>query len=184
MGGQLIAATIDSPAATADLTVARARAGDVSAFEALYRRHVGRVYALCLRMTSEPARAEDHTQETFVRAWQKLDSYRGESAFVTWLSRVAVNVVRGDRRSQLSRQGLERPLSGDHEPSTSGRRGDAVDLERAIGRLPEGARDVFVLHDIEGYRHEEIAGLLEVTVGTSKSQLHRARRLLREALNS
>jgi len=166
------------------MTVARARSGDVGAFEQLYRRHVGRVYAICLRMTADPARAEDHTQEAFIRAWEKLDTYRGESGFERWLSRVAVNVVRSGHRARGRREERERPMDGDESPVPGPTTGAALDLERALCGLPPGARQVFVLHDVEGYRHEEIAGLLDVTTGTSKSQLHRARKLLREALRS
>jgi RNA polymerase sigma-70 factor (ECF subfamily) len=166
-----------------DSLVARAKAGDFSAFEELYRQHVGRVYALCLRMTADPARAEDHTQEAFVRAWRALDSFREESGFPTWLRRVTINVVLGDRRSRGRREDRERPLN---EPAIQWRRTSGpvsgLDLERAVAGLPAGARRVFVLHDVEGYRHDEVAGMLDVTPGTSKAQLHRARKLLREAL--
>jgi RNA polymerase sigma-70 factor (ECF subfamily) len=166
----------------ADLTVVRASAGDLSAFEQLYRQHAPRVYGLCLRMTADPTRAEDQTQETFVRAWDKIGSYRGESLFSTWLCRVAVNVVRGDRRARVRREARECALDEQELPGTAA--SSPLDLERAIGQLPEGAREVFVLHDVEGYRHAEIAELLDVSVGTSKSQLHRARKLLREVLQS
>ena len=166
------------------MTVARARSGDMGAFEQLYRCHVGRVYAICLRMTTDPARAEEHTQEAFVRAWQKLHTYRGESGFERWLSRVAVNVVRSGHRTRGRREEHERPMDDRESPAPSSTTGEALDLERALAGLPPGARQVFVLHDVEGYRHEEIADLLEVTPGTSKSQLHRARKLLREALRS
>jgi RNA polymerase sigma-70 factor (ECF subfamily) len=181
VGGTSIAASIDRP--PADLTVARARSGDLGAFEELYRRHASRIYALCLRMTADPARAEDHTQETFVRAWQKLDTFRGETGFAAWVSRVAVNVVRSAWRGSGRRERREQPMEVIEAPAMSTADDVALDLERAIAGLPAGAREVFVLHDVEGYRHDEVAGLLDVTVGTSKSQLHRARRLLREALN-
>jgi len=167
-----------------DSLVARAKTGDFSAFEELYRKHVGRVYALCLRMTADPARAEDHTQEAFVRAWKSLHSFREESGFPTWLRRVTVNVVLGDRRSRGRREDRERPLN---EPAIQWRPTSGpvsgLDLERAVAELPAGARRVFVLHDVEGYRHEEVADMLDVTSGTSKAQLHRARKLLREALS-
>jgi RNA polymerase sigma-70 factor (ECF subfamily) len=165
------------------MTVARARAGDLGAFEDLYRRHVRRVYATCLRMTADPALAEDHTQETFVRVWQKLHTFRGETGFPAWLGRVAVNVVISERRVGGRRARRERPLEAAPAPLAPEPRGAGPDLEQAIAALPERARDVFVLHDVEGYRHDEIAGLLDVKVGTSKSQLHRARKLLREALS-
>ena len=169
----------------ADDRVRRARAGDLGAFEELYRSHVAGVYGLCLRMTADPARAEDVTQDTFIRAWKKLGSLRGDGGFAAWVRRVAINVVLSDGRSRRRRQDRERPL-GEPEvtvgttPAPSP--GSALDLERAIGRLPSGAREVFVLHDVEGYRHTEIGEMLDVAAGTSKAQLHRARRLLREAL--
>ena len=134
-------------------------------------------------MARGTARAEDRTQETFLRAWQKLDTFRGETGFAAWLSRVAVNVVRSAWRSGGRHERRERPMDGVDTPTVPTSHGTALDLERAIAGLPAGAREVFVLHDVEGYRHDEVAGLLDVTVGTSKSQLHRARRLLREALN-
>ena len=168
----------------------RAQQGDQTAFEALYRQHVGRVYALCLRLTSDPAQAEELTQDAFVRAWQRLASFRGESALGSWLYRLTVNVVflhlRGARRRSLrvlttdDPSALERPAGGEGESDGPA---VALDLERAVAGLPPGARQVFVLHDVEGYRHEEIARLTGVAVGTSKAQLFRARRLLREALN-
>jgi RNA polymerase sigma-70 factor, ECF subfamily len=168
-----------------DLTVRRAQQGETAAFEQLYREHVGRVHALCLRLSGDPARAEELTQDVFVRAWEKLGSFQGKSAFGTWLHRLAVNVVLGDRRSEAVR--VHR-VFGTEEPERYERAGrapepgHAMDLERAIATLPPGARAVFVLHDVEGYRHEEIAAMQGSAVGTSKAQLHRARRLLREAL--
>jgi RNA polymerase sigma-70 factor (ECF subfamily) len=167
--------------------VERAVRGDVGAFEELYRENIGRVYLLCLRMCGDPSLAEELAQEAFVRAWQKLDSFRGASAFSTWLHRVTVNVVLGNRRS-TSRREARVTSGGDDltvdfavsEPSP----GQALDLERSIASLPDGARTVFVLHDVEGYRHKEIANLTGLAVGTSKAQLHRARKLLRKALTS
>jgi RNA polymerase sigma-70 factor, ECF subfamily len=170
-----------------ELLVRRARQGEVGAFEGLYRLHVGRVFALCRRMTGDAALAEDLTQEAFVRAWEKLPSFRGESAFSTWLHRLAVNVVLGHLRARRRRDGgaaisdpaeLAESLGAASHPHTT------LDLERAIERLPERARTVFVLHDVEGFRHDEIAARAGVAVGTSKAQLHRARRLLKEALSS
>ncbi len=164
---------------------ALAARGDVSAFEELYRLNVGRVYALCLRMSGDPSLSEELVQETFVRAWRKLGSFRGASAFSTWLHRVTVNVVLGHRRS-ADRRGVH--LSGQVEDEAPDRLapavhpGQTIDLERAISGLPEGARTVFILHDIEGFHHEEISGLAGIAVGTSKAQLHRARKLLRKAL--
>jgi RNA polymerase sigma-70 factor (ECF subfamily) len=162
--------------------VRRAREGDKSAFEQLYRLNVGRVYALCLRMAGDPVRAEELTQDVFVRAWEKMETFRGEAAFASWLHRITVNIVYQRQRSE-SRRLARRERVAASSPSAS--RHDAttvIDLERAIRRLPAGARSAFVLHDLEGYRHEEIAAMTGLAVGTLKSQLHRARRLLREAL--
>ena len=166
--------------------IGRAQRGDREAFEALYRAHVGRVYALCLRLTADAAQAEERTQDAFVRAWERLGSFRRESAFATWLYRLTVNEVLRRRRSERRR---EQRVVGTDDPDAfeQPREGQAeamgVDLERAIAALPAGAREVFVLHDVEGYRHEEIAKLTGVAVGTSKAQLFRARRLLRKVLN-
>jgi RNA polymerase sigma-70 factor, ECF subfamily len=165
-------------------TVRQAQQGDPIAFRALYEAHVGRVYALCLRIAGDVAEAEEHTQDVFVRAWQQLGSFRGESAFSTWLHRLAVNEVLQGRRSagrrsarvHLAEDGGASVAAGIQQPAPAG------DLGRAIAALPPGARAVFVLHDVEGYRHDEIAQLTGIAEGTSKAQLHRARRLLREAL--
>jgi RNA polymerase sigma-70 factor (ECF subfamily) len=173
--------------------VGRAQAGDQAAFEELYRDHVGRVYALCLRMTADTGRAEELAQEVFLRAWTKLSTFRGDAAFSTWLHRLTVNVVLADRRSQGKRWALLKgaddlePFEGAAaraapEEAEGGAKGARLDLEGAIATLPEGARKVFVLYEIEGYRHEEIAAATGTAVGTSKAQLHRARKLLREAL--
>ncbi len=164
---------------------AEAARGDVGAFEELYRLNVGRTYALCLRMSGNPGLAEEMVQETFVRAWQKVGSFRGASAFSTWLHRVAVNVVLGhqrttDRRVARIAAPLEEAVPERTDPTPHP--GETIDLERAIGGLPEGARTVFILHDVEGFRHHEISGLTGIAVGTSKAQLHRARKLLRKAL--
>jgi len=166
--------------------VALAQAGDEHAFRRLYDGHVGRVYALCLRLEGEAGRAEELTQDVFVRAWDRLESFRGESAFGTWLHRLAVNVVLSDRRSAWRRGKWERAHEAPEElpaPSREAPPGLAMDLEQAIAGLPPGARTILVLHDIEGYRHDEIAAMTGVTVGTSKSQLFRARQLMREALD-
>ena len=165
--------------------VALATSGDAHAFERLYRKHVGRILALTRRMLS-PDDAEDATQDVFIRAWQKLETFRGESAFGTWLHRIAVNVCLG-RRAQL---GLAReryhpddaPLELAAHPD-SGHALERMDFESALQQLPDGARQVFVLHDVEGYRHEEIADMLGTVTGTSKSQLHRARMALRRHLD-
>jgi RNA polymerase sigma-70 factor (ECF subfamily) len=160
-----------------------AAAGDHAAFERLYRRHVARVNSLA-RWLLDPGEADDAVQEIFIRVWQKLHTFAGQSAFGTWLHRVAVNfLIR--RRQNLGT--ARRRQSSDEEPlraaAAAPERPDLrVALERAVDRLPAGAREVFVLHDVEGYKHEEIAELLAVDPGTSRSQLHRARMLLRQQL--
>ena len=172
---------------TSENPVDRAARGDVDAFEELYRENSGRVYLLCLRMCGDPSLAEELAQEAFIRAWQKLSSFRGDSAFSTWLNRVTVNVVLGDRRSTARREARIKPAGDDVPVDLSASvpsPGQALDLERSIAALPDGARAVFVLHDVEGYRHKEIARLIGVAEGTSKAQLHRARKLLRKALAS
>ena len=164
---------------------ARAARGEVGAFEELYRLNAGRIYALCLRMSGNPSLAEEMVQETFVRAWQKVGSFRGASAFSTWLHRVAVNVVLGHQRTTDRRVARVTAPLDDAVPERTvptAHPGETIDLERAIGGLPEGARTVFILHDVEGFRHHEISGLTGIAVGTSKAQLHRARKLLRKAL--
>jgi RNA polymerase sigma-70 factor, ECF subfamily len=175
----------DSPVDWERALVERARAGDVRAFERLYREHVGRVYGLCLRMTRDPAVAEDCTQETFINAWKALARFETRSSLATWLHRIAVNVALAKRRkatvvveSSITEDDdevietdwtLETPL-------------EVNEIETAIERLPEGARDVLVLHAIYGYSHVEAAEMLGVAEGTCKAQLHRARSLLREKL--
>jgi RNA polymerase sigma-70 factor (ECF subfamily) len=173
-----------SPLRAVRETVLRAQQGDQAAFRELYEANVGRIHAVCLRLAGDQREAEEHTQDVFVRAWQRLATFRGESAFSTWLHRLAVNEVLQARRSAARRSA--RITLGDDAESVDAvsARGDppSPDLEQAIARLPEGARTVFVLHDIEGYQHEEIARMSGIAEGTSKAQLHRARRLLREAL--
>jgi RNA polymerase sigma-70 factor (ECF subfamily) len=165
--------------------VNRARAGDLVAFERLYRSTTGLVYAVCMRIAGNAPLAEELTQEVFVRAWQKLNTFRGESAFSTWLTRLAVNVALTERRNRGRRE-KRITATDDLEPFAGSVRashpGEAIDLERAISTLPEGARRVFVMHDVYGYQHDEIARLTGTAEGTSKAQLHRARKLLREAL--
>lgn len=159
--------------------------GDRDAFDVLYTRYSGRVFALCLRMSGNHEAAERLTQDAFVRAWQRLRSFRGESAFSSWLHRLAVNVVLEDGRRERRRT-ARIAIVRDPEVFASGTtRTDELrlDLERAIASLPPGARTILVLHDIEGYKHEEIGAMLGIAVGTAKAQLHRARRLLREMMN-
>jgi len=173
-----------------DAAVSTALDGDrMSGFEELYRRHYRRVYSICLRMTGNVAEAEDLTQEVFIQLYRKLDSFRGEAAFTTWLHRLTVNQVlmhfrKRSVRSELTTDDGEIPDSVD--PDTINPEAmpivDRIALEDAIAALPPGYRSVFVLHDIEGYEHEEIATLLECSSGTSKSQLHKARLKLRRLL--
>jgi RNA polymerase sigma-70 factor, ECF subfamily len=176
--------TVRTVGPTADTEdVALAVAGDAEAFERVYRRHVTRIHTLCRRMVGE-SEAEQVTQDVFVRAWEKLDRFGGKSAFGTWLYRLAINVCLGERERSSKRAFR---FGGDEAvvERTAGRRShpeERMDLMRAIDRLPAGAKEVFVLHDVEGYKHREIAELLGVAVGTSKSQLHEARMSLRSFL--
>ncbi len=167
------------------ILVERARAGDERAFERLYRAHIGRVIALCARLTGDGGRAEEMAQDVFVRVWERLAQFRGESAFTSWLHRLTVNFVLNEHRTEVRR--VARVVAtGELERMDRGieqRGGEDIDLEQAIAMLPAGARAVFVLHDVEGYRHEEIASMVGIAVGTSKAHLCRARRLLREALD-
>lgn len=165
--------------------VRRAKAGDVGAFERLYRTHVGRVYAICLRLVREESRAEEVTQDVFVRAWQRIGSFEERSAFSSWLYRMATNRSIDAIRSQVRRSARE-TVTDDTEawqrPGKSRDPESKLALEAAIASLPTGARTAFVLHDVEGFRHEEIARMTGMAEGTSKAQLHRARKLLRERL--
>lgn len=167
--------------------VRAAAAGDARAFERLYRRHIGKVYGLCWRLCDgDAAKADQAAQDAFVRAWEKLDSFRGEAAFSTWMHRLTVNVVLGEHRllkrwtsfEDAAESGVPEPC---HTPAAS--LGDRVDVERALARLPKGARAVLVLHDLEGWQHDEIAAATGIAVGTSKAQLHRARKLMKEWLS-
>jgi RNA polymerase sigma-70 factor (ECF subfamily) len=167
--------------------VRRALEGDVAAFEQLYRENERRVFALCLRMSSDASLAEELTQDVFVRAWRKLDSFRGDSAFSSWLYPIAVNTALSERRARhrrTSRVFTTDDLTPFEKAPGEKRAGPEVgfDLEAALRELPPGARAVFVLHDVEGFRHQEISERMGIAVGTSKAQLHRARALLREAL--
>jgi RNA polymerase sigma-70 factor (ECF subfamily) len=170
---------------TEEECIERTLKGDMAAFEVLYRMHVDRVYAICLRLTGSRELADRLTQDVFVQTWEKLSTFRGESAFTTWLHRLAVNTVLQDRRKEKRLQDRFLP-TGDEAvastPFTTPAVGMRIDLERAIAQLPDRARTVFVLHDVEGYRHEEIARMMNTSIGTSKAQLHRARNLLRKAL--
>ncbi len=163
--------------------VSAAANGDRQAFERVYRAHADRVFGLCVRMLGDRVLAEEVTQDVFVRVWQKLPGFRAEAAFYTWLHRVAVNVILSRRKNlgvQHGRHAEEEVL--DVTPARTDRVTERLDLEEAIGGLPNGARRVFVLHDVEGFTHEEIGEQLGITPGGSKAQLHRARMLLRNAL--
>jgi len=162
---------------------ALAARGDARAFERLYRSNVNRIHSLARRMIG-PELAAEVTQDVFVRAWEKIGSFRGEAAFGTWLYRLAVNLIlsrRGRLATQRARETSDETVL-EHLPSRPRSTEIGLDFETAMGRLPEGAKQVFVLHDVEGYKHDEIAGMLGVTSGTSKAQLHRARLLLRRVL--
>jgi RNA polymerase sigma-70 factor (ECF subfamily) len=187
--GHVTAIETEQPQTTDYALAQRAAGGDMPAFEELYERHHRRVYSLCLRMTGNQAEAEDLAQEAFIQLYRKIGSFRGESAFTTWLHRLTVNQVlmhfrkRGVRFEQTTDDGdipvqvvtgTENP---NHMPVV-----DRIALDRAISQLPPGYRSVFVLHDVEGHEHEEIARLLGCSVGTSKSQLHKARMKLRGLL--
>lgn len=166
--------------------VVRARQGEVRAFEQLYRRHIDRIYGLCWRLCDGDARRADQAaQDCFVRAWEKLESFRGEAQFGTWLHRIAVNCVLGEHRwlRRWLRFEEEAAAAANLTAASESTRSDLRrDLEMALARLPRGARAVLVLHDIEGYTHDEIAALTGIAVGTSKAQLHRARKLMKEYL--
>ncbi|MBI3404032.1 MAG: sigma-70 family RNA polymerase sigma factor [Acidobacteria bacterium] len=174
--------------------IRRAQQGDAGAFEFIYRLHSRRVYSLCLRMVGNPAEAEDLAQEAFLQLFRKIATFRGESAFSTWLHRLSVNVVLMKlRKKQLPETSLDEQIDADEE--TGGPRRDIgapdprltgsidrVNLQRCIDQLPPGYKQVFVLHDIQGYEHNEIADIMECSIGNSKSQLHKARMRLRELL--
>jgi len=163
--------------------VALAAAGDVSAFERVYQAHLPRVHSLVRRMTGGRD-TDEVTQDVFVRVWQKLGTFRGDSAFSTWLHRLAVNVVIERFRAETLRR--QRIREGDDIFDTIAAplrsRDLSMDFEAALAKLPDGAREIFVLHDVEGHKHHEIASLLDISVGTSKAQLHRARMMLRRHL--
>ena len=163
--------------------VALAAGGNHQAFERLYRAHLGRVHSLALRMAGVEW-AEDLTQEVFIRAWSKLRTFRGDSSFGTWLYRLAVNLILSRRQTLRRREQRQLPEGEmlERMPARSSTPGLALDFEAAIQKLPDGARQVFVLYDVEGYPHSEISEFMGISPGTSKSQLHRARMMLREYL--
>lgn len=177
----------DTLLATESALIEKAVAGDQRAFEQLYRSHCERVYALCWRMCGgDKSVADDMMQDAFVRAWNKLELFRGDSKFGTWLHRLTVNVILSDKRIRVKRLYREQELSEVAERSLAGLQdvtaGLRKDLEQAIASLPERARSVLVLYDIEGYSHAEIAAMTGMAVGSSKAQLHRARKLVQEVL--
>jgi len=173
--------------------IEQAKQGNAEAFQALYDRHKRRVYSLCLRMTANTAEAEDLAQEAFLQLFRKIGTFRGESAFSTWLHRLSVNVVLMHlRRKSLPSVSLEETTQGGEEDSPKKDFGaedlalagsiDRLQLQKAVDNLPPGYRTIFVLHDIEGYEHNEIAGIVGCSIGNSKSQLHKARMKLRDLL--
>jgi RNA polymerase sigma-70 factor, ECF subfamily len=174
-----------------DSVVSRAQRGDVDAFGELYREHAGRVFALCVRMSGDRVQAEELMQDVFVRAWERLGSFRGDASFASWLHRLAVNVVLTDARTQRRREArvaLSEDLAAVEAGGSRSRSavgvdaGVAIDIERAIAALPRGARTAFVLHDVEGFSHTEIAEITGLAEGTIRAQVHRARKLLMETL--
>jgi len=163
--------------------VQRAKQNDYRAYEQLYRLHVGRVFAVCYRLSNDRDMAEDLAQEAFVLAWRKLSSFRGDSAFGSWLYRIATNAVISYLRKQkpfLNSLDIDDYDDREHRDDVV----NQMSLEQAIGGLPDGARAVFVLYSLEGYTHEEISKLLKIAVGSSKAQLHRARQLLQASINA
>lgn len=181
--------TTVSPGDTASMheLVTRAQDGDAGAFEDLYHRTSERVYALCLRMSGDAQRAEELVQDVFVRAWEKLGTFRGDARFTTWLHRLTVNLVLQERRSRGRRRDRE-VTAPDMEvygrAAVRAMPGTRVDLERIIAGLPPKARRVLVLRDVEGYKYAEIAEMTGVTLGTVKAQIHRARGMVKEALGA
>jgi len=164
--------------------IRQAQRSDARAFEALYRMHVDKVYGLCLRMTGNVSEAEDCAQDAFIQAWNKLGKFRGDSAFATWLHRIAVNTVLGRIRKSKREQDRIQAVSDAATPSfIKDDAGELRDLSDAVNRLPSGARYVFVLHAVYGYSHDETGTMLGIAEGTSKAQFHRARRLLRQQLD-
>jgi RNA polymerase sigma-70 factor (ECF subfamily) len=167
--------------------IRRVQEGDTEAFETLYRTHVRRVYGICRRITADTRLAAELTQDVFLRVWERIGQFRGTARFSTWLYRIATNRaldgLRGEIRRSTREMAVEQPADW-APPRPAPRPETRMRLEEAMESLPPAARAVFVLHDVEGYRHEEIAEMTGIAAGTSKSQLHRARRLLRERLGS
>lgn len=182
------------PARVLDETIRMAQQGDAAAFETLYQTHSRRVYSLCLRMVGDPVEAEDLTQEAFMQLFRKIHTFRGESAFSSWLHRLTANIVlMRFRKKTPPMTSLDEMLRDDNEsnrpkfeigvqdPQLAGLL-DRLNLNGVLDQLPEGYKRMFILHDVHGYEHNEIAGILGCSVGNSKSQLHKARKRLRELL--
>lgn len=190
-GGRTQVAANAINTAVSDYQLAQASSrGDMVSFETLYERHHRRVYSLCLRMTANATEAEDLTQEVFVQLFRKAGSFRGESAFTTWLHRMTVNHVlmhfrkRGVKMEKTTDEGEIAEIQDTIQSLGERPRFiDRIALDKAVSELPPGYRTVFVLHDVEGFEHEEVADLLGISIGTSKSQLHKARMRLRDLLN-
>ncbi len=178
--------TMSEEKAAALDSIRRAQSGDVDAFEVLYREHAGRIYALCLRLKGgDTTDATELMQDVFVKAWRRLETFRGDCAFSSWLHRLTVNTMLENARGDSRRIARVLPMDDTSRLAGAARSSGIdlkMDMEDAIASLPKGARLAFVLHDVEGYQHQEIAEQLSVSVGTVKAQLHRARRLLRERL--
>ena len=178
--------TMSEDKAAALDSIRRAQTGDVNAFELLYREHAGRIYALCLRLQAgDSGDATELMQDVFIKAWRRLATFRGDCAFSSWLHRLAVNTMLENTRTDRRRVARVLPMDDTSLLPAAARSSGVelkMDMEDAIASLPKGARLAFVLHDVEGYQHQEIAEQLSVSVGTVKAQLHRARRLLRERL--
>jgi RNA polymerase sigma-70 factor (ECF subfamily) len=186
LSGSIVRETPPAAAEDSAELARRAQRGDVDAFERLYRAHAARVRALCVRLCADEQRAQESAQDAWVRAWERLSTWRGDSAFATWMHRLTVNVVLEAFRSERRRMARVTLAGDEDEPDAAvlaRDAGTAIDLERAIARLPRGARTVFVLHDVEGYQHNEIAAMTGLAEGTLRAQLCRARRLLMEMLD-
>jgi RNA polymerase sigma-70 factor (ECF subfamily) len=182
----LTAATVELIQPDAASLVARARGGDLSAFEGVYRMHSAQVLGVCMRMAGDRREAEELAQDAWVRAWERLGSFRGDATFGTWMHRLTVNLLldrrRSDARWKKRLVSMEDEGPVERHAAVTAPAGARLDLERALRTLPDGARTVFLLHEVDGYKHREIAERLGVAVGTVKAQLHRARKLLQEAL--
>ena len=180
---QVMATVITDAPVDERALIRQAQRSDAQAFEALYKLHIDKVYGICLRMTGNVSEAEDCAQEAFIQAWNKMDKFRGDSAFSTWLHRIAVNTVLGRIRKSKREQDRIQAVTDTAQPTVeTADTGELRDLSEAVDRLPQGARNVFVLHAIYGYSHDEAGEMLGIAAGTSKAQLHRAKRLLAQQL--